>query len=289
MADYDSDLSPAAPLSPTLSPQTPLLGGGGGEGGQSNSVSPDVERVRSPTVLQGGVPRSPVTTGRIRRSRSLRKLLQSPSPDPSPSRGQERRPGSLALKRPSFLACEDENSCDSGYASLPAEELKSKRVRFQADEDPSLKENVVDNWFSGLGAVGPSPSPSSLSFKSNTSSLDLDGFPAETIPEVGEEEGGEGRPPATAGFTSLLSNSLLDWQPRLRRHNSMSNPGPQLSSLHQPPPPPPPPQSGFKMPSVPLRQAGPVTRSMLKTQNENRKRLVELKEDMPDVLPDGSK
>ena len=277
MADYDSDLSPATALSPTLSPQTPLLSGGGGGG-----VSPYQETGRSPT-LEDGVPRSPVTTGRLRRSRSLRKLLQSPSPDPSPSRGQ------VALKRPSFLACEDENSCDSGYASLPAEELKSKRARFKADEDPSLKENVLDNWFSGLGAARPSPSPSSLSFKSNTSSLELDGFPAETIPEVGEEEEGEGRPPASAAFTSLLSNSLLDWEPALRRHNSMSNPGPQLSSLHQPPPPLPPPQSGFKMPSVPLRQAGPVTRSMLRSQNENRKRLVELKEDMPDVLPDGSK
>ena len=143
----------------------------------------------------------------------------------------------------------------------------------------------MDNWFSGFGTVGASPSPS-LSFKSNNSSLDLDGFPLEMIAELPEEEEeGEG----TGGFTSLLSNTILVSQPcsspspTLRRSNSLLNPELQYSPQSQTPP------GGFKKPSVPVRQAGPITRSMLKSQNENRKRLVELKEDMPDLLPDGSR
>ena len=279
MMDYDdSDSSPAV----TLSAQAPQ-DGGKSDGLMSKSISAGVETGRSPTLSPVEVPHSPVTTGRLRRSCSLRKLLHSPGQDPSPSKGPERPPGSLALKRPSFLAYEDENSSDSGYASLPLPTLP-KRSRFKSEEDPSVKENVVDNWFSGFGAVGASPSPS-LSFKSNNSSLDLDCFPLEMIAELPEEEEGEG----TGGFTSLLSNTILVSQPcssstpTLRRSTSLLNPELQYSPQSQTS------QGGFKKPSVPVRQAGPITRSMLKSQNENRKRLVELKEDMPDVLPDGSR
>ena len=193
-------------------------------------------------------------------------------------RGQERTPGSLALKRPSFLFYEDDNSCDSGYASLPSvptDDLQSKRSRYEGDA--GTEDNVVDNWFSGCGAgAGSTPSPT-LSVKSNTSSLDFDGFPLETISELSEVEGTEGSSSATAGFTSLLSNPLLVSQP-----GSSSIPT-LRRSLSQTPP------GQFKKPSVPARPAGPITRSMLRNQNEIRKRLVELKEDQPDVLPDGSK
>ena len=276
MLDYDT-------ISPALSPpapapaQTPL-----------QAISPGVETVRSPPVLRGGQtltpgegkrPDSPVTTGRMIRSCSFMKLLQSPGP--SPSKGPERIPGSLALKRPSFLTYEDDNSCDSGYASLPplpTEDLQSKRSRYEGDPSTATEDNVLDNWFSGCG-TGPTPSPTP-SVKSNTSSLDLDGFPLETISELPGEEGTEGSSGAPGGFTSLLSNSLLVSQPgssstpALRRSVSQTEHGGQEE---------------FKKPSVPSRPAGPITRSMLRTQNEMRKRLVELKEDQPDVLPDGSK
>ena len=264
MEDYDS--------SPALSPHI---------GQMSKPISPDVQKERSPTVLRAGhgpspvegkLPHSPVTTGRLRRSFSFKKLLQSP--DQSPSNADERlagsSPGSLTLKRPLGPVFEDENSCDSGYASLPTEGLQPKRSRFKDKED-----NLVDSWFSGL-EVGPSPSPP-LSFRSNTSSLDLDGFPLETISELPEEEGIEGSPSAPAGFTSLLSNTILVSQP------SFSSTPTLRRSVSQTP------AGEFKKPSAPVRQAGPITRSMLRSQNENRKRLVELKEDQPDVLPDGSR
>ena len=286
LADYDYDSSPAAAPSPlTLVPYQGVKS----SALKPNSVSPssdkpDIGTGRSPGAVQGGcldmspvqreVPDSPVTSGRLRRSSSFRKLLHSPSPN----------------KRPALLAFDDENSCDSGYASLPTEDLQlqSKRSRHKAEDDPAGKENMVDTWFSGLGVCGPSPSPS-LSFKSNTSSLDLDGFPLETIPELAEEEEGGGTSSATACFTSLLSNTMLVPQPSssstptLRRSSSMLSREPQYSPQPLNPP------GGFKKPSVPVRQAGPITRSMLRSQNETRKRLVELKEDQPDVLPDGSK
>ena len=278
--DYDS--SPALSPQPQPLPQTPaIVHGGQSNGLMSRPISPEVQSGRSPPVdrggqspLEGKKPDSPVTTGRMIRSCSFMKLLQSP--DPSPSKGQERTRGSLALKRPSFLAYEDDNSSDSGYASLPSvptEDLQFKRSRFV--ENPSTEDNVVDNWFSGFG-VGPTSSPT-LSVQSNASSLNLDGYPLETISELPEEEGGEGSSSCQVGFTSLLSKTLLVSPPS-------PSPTPTLRrAISQIP------AGEFKKPSVPARQSGPLTRSMLKSQNENRKRLVELKEDQPDALPDGSK
>ena len=298
MEDYDS--------SPGLSPQP--LSGGQSQGLLSTpSASPDVAQLGrtppvtggltclSPVPVEGTLPDSPVSIGtasKLVASGSFRKLLESPVRSPSQGLAPER---SLGLKRPSFLAYEDENSSDSGYASLPTDELQSKRFRFK--EDPTTKESGLDIWFSGAGN-GSTPAGSPHSFKSNISSQDLDGFPLETISELQEEET-EGSSPGAAGFTSLLSNNILMSQPSpntilmskpsssstltLRRSSSMLTPQTQYSPQF------PAATAQFKMPSVPVRQAGPTTRSMLRSQNEIRKQLVELKEDQPDVLPDGSK
>ena len=136
------------------------------------------------------------------------------------------------------------------------------------------------------------------SYKSNPSSLDLDGFPLEAIAE--EEEGK--KVPASPGFTALLTNPILmdsgsnqpqprtsqpetkPRRPALRRSFSMSGNWPVMAA------------GSFKRPATPVR-LGPVTRSMTRSvstgqvadpQEENRKLLMDLKEN-PDVLPDGSK
>ena len=138
------------------------------------------------------------------------------------------------------------------------------------------------------------------SYKSNPSSLDLDGFPLEAIAEEGEEDK---KVPASPGFTALLTNPILmgsgssqpqprtsseletkPRRPALRRSFSMSGNWPVMAA------------GSFKRPATPVR-LGPVTRSMTRSvstglvadpQEENRKLLMDLKEN-PDVLPDGSK
>ena len=188
----------------------------------------------------------------------------------------------LQLKRPSFL-CFNDNSSDSGYASIPTDDLqKKKKSRFRAAED----QNEENCWFSSHLR-----SPT-MSNKSNTSSLD--GFPPEVIAEVS----------ASPGFTALQSSPIImpsgsrQPQPQSRtslepetsrredlwRSMSMSADWSGKSA------------GRFKRPAAPLR-FGPVTRSMTRSfstgqeadpQEDNRKFLMDLKED-PDVLPDGSR
>ena len=100
------------------------------------------------------------------------------------------------------------------------------------------------------------------SYKSNPSSLDLDGFILEAIVE--EEEGK--KVPASPGFTALLTNPIL-------MDSGSSQPQPRTSSE---------PESTRSM-------TRPVsTGQAADPQEENRKLLMDLKEN-PDVLPDGSK
>ena len=223
---------------------------------------------------------------RFGRSSSFRKILRSP--DPSPSR---------AFRAPSF---QDDNSNDSGYNSVPNDEVQArKRTRYESSEGPSGRDRKVEDWFSRF-RNDPSLSPTS-SNKSNSSSLELDGFPMETISEL---PGDESEISTRSGFNSLFSNPIeashsqpqlgrrsdRSSQSALRRTMSMSNCS-VLSPVS--------PVSGFKIPSAPASQ-GAVTRSMARKEVENqppvaaqaedvrRKQMMEMKED-PDMLPDGSR
>ena len=248
--DYDCSPSPRCSLDSTK--PSPLA-----------STPTAVLPVRGATSSPGELKESASPLARFGRSSSFRKILHSP--DPSPSKGGPTKvSASLAFRAPSF---QDENSSDSGYSSVPNDELQArKRTRFDSSEGPSGRDRKVEDWFSRF-KNDPSLSPT-LSNKSNSSSHDLDGFPLETISELPRDES---EISTRSGFTSLFSNPIeaSNSQPQPGRRSYKSSQRTQrrtmsMNNCSSPAPPVP----GFKLPGAPASQ-GAVTRSMARKEVEN--------------------